>query len=150
MKGGYEMAFEDFKARFVKAQAEAWYKGNLDALDDVDDPDIVVHMIGYPDFLGREGHKQYIAGARKAFSDYRQEWADLILEGDTMAARYTAQMKHTGPSPMIPGPPTGKELTVTAAMFFHLKNDKIVEMFIYSDNMGLMQQLGLLPPMGAK
>ena len=63
------MAFEDFKARFVKAQAEAWYKGNLDALDDVDDSDIVVHMIGYPDFLGREGHKQYIAGARKAFSD---------------------------------------------------------------------------------
>jgi predicted ester cyclase len=144
------MKFEDFKARFIKAEEEAWYKGNLDALDDVDDPDIVIHMSGAPDSFGREAHKQYIAGSRQAFSDYRQEWADVILEGDTMAARYTAHMKHTGPSPMIPVPPTGKELAVTAGMFFHLKNDKIVEIFIYHDNLDLMGQLGVLPPMGGK
>ena len=67
-----------------------------------------------------------------------------------MAARYTAHMKHTGPSPMIPDPPIGKELTVLAAMLFHLKNDKIVEIFIYPDHLGPMQQLGLLPPMGGQ
>jgi predicted ester cyclase len=65
-----------------------------------------------------------------------------------MAARYTAHMKHTGPSPLIPMPPTGKELIVSAAMFFRIRNGRIVEMFVYPDNLGLMQQLGLLPPMG--
>jgi predicted ester cyclase len=136
----------DFKERFLKAKAEAWYKGNLDALDDVDDPAIVIHQPPTPDMVGREAHKQYIAGTRQAFSDYRQEWADVITEGGIMAARYIAHMKHTGPSPMIPVPPTGKELTVSAAMFFHIKNDRIVEMFVYLDNLSLMQQLGVLPP----
>jgi predicted ester cyclase len=144
------MASADFKARFVKAEAEAWYKGNLDALDDVDDPNIVIHMIGAPGLFGREAHKQYIAEARQAFSDYQQEWSDMVVEGDTMAALYTAHMKHTGPNPMIPVSPTGKELTVVAAMFFHLRNDKIIDIFMYPDNLGLMQQLGLVPALGGE
>jgi predicted ester cyclase len=144
------MANEDFKARFVKAEEEAWYRGNLDALDDVDDPNIVIHMIGAPGLFGREAHKQFIAEGRQAFSDYQQEWTDVVIEGDTMAALYTAHMRHTGPSQMIPVLPTGKELTMVAAMFFHLKNDKTVDIFVYPDNLGLMQQLGLLPSLGGK
>jgi hypothetical protein len=94
-----------FKERFLKAGADAWYKGNLDALDDVDDPDIIIHQPPIPDMIGRDAHKQYIAGARQAFSHYRQDWADVIVEGDTMAARYTAHMKHTGPSHHDSRPP---------------------------------------------
>jgi hypothetical protein len=32
-------------------------------------------------------------------------------------------------------------------MFFHIKNDRITEMLLYTDTLGLMQQLGVVMPM---
>ena len=142
------MSLKEFKDRFVKAENEAWYRGNVDALDEVDDPNIVIHMPPNPDLVGREAHKQLILGARQAFSDYQHEWKDFIGEGDIVAVRYIAHMKHTGETPTIPVPPTGKELITTALMMFHLKNDKIVEAWMYPDRLGVLEQLGITLPMG--
>lgn len=74
----------------------------------------------------------------------------MIGEGNTIVFRYTLYMKHTGVSPNMPVPPTGKELVLKGCDVFHMKDDKIVEMFGYRDYLGILQQLGIAPPMGQK
>jgi predicted ester cyclase len=58
-------------------------------------------------------------------------------------------MKHTGVSPTVPVPPTGKEVVMKGGLFVHLKNGKIVEVFEYKEYLGLLQQLGVMPPLRA-
>jgi predicted ester cyclase len=42
----------------------------------------------------------------------------------------------------------GKRLTVTGCGINHLVGGKVVEAWVYMDNLGAMQQLGIIPPMG--
>lgn len=43
-------------------------------------------------------------------------------------------------------PPTGKPVTVTGINLYRVVNGKIVEEWWQEDILGLMQQLGVLPP----
>lgn len=53
----------------------------------------------------------------------------MVAEGDTIAYRYTMTMKHTGQSPTLPIPPTGKEVTLKGCIVVHVRDGKIVEEF---------------------
>ena len=44
-------------------------------------------------------------------------------------------------------PPTGKPITMTGIEIFRLENGKIAELWGEANLLGLMQQLGILPPM---
>jgi hypothetical protein len=39
------MSIKDFAEKFIKAENEAWLKGNVDALNAVDAPDVVYHLM---------------------------------------------------------------------------------------------------------
>jgi predicted ester cyclase len=43
-------------------------------------------------------------------------------------------------------PPTGKKITVTWVDLFRVAGGKLVELWLRWDQLGLMQQLGILPP----
>ena len=73
---------------------------------------------------------------------------EIIVEGDTAVMHYTWQAVHTGVSPSLGIPPTGKEVKLSGCMIYHWKGDKIVEQWDYTDMLGLMQQLGLIPTPG--
>lgn len=45
-------------------------------------------------------------------------------------------------------PPTGKEVTLKGCIVVHVRDGKIVEEFEYSDYLGFLQQLGVVPPLG--
>jgi predicted ester cyclase len=124
-----------FKERFLKAEDEAW-KGNVQALEEIDDPGVVIHQTGFPDLVGVEGHKNYVMGALKAASDLRQEWFNFIQEGNIAAVHYKASFKYTGQMPGLP-PPKGQQVINDSLMMFRLKNEKIVEYWIYGTLTGL-------------
>jgi predicted ester cyclase len=42
--------------------------------------------------------------------------------------------------------PTGREVRLTAIEIFRLANGKIAEQWVQVDNLGMLQQLGALPP----
>jgi predicted ester cyclase len=142
------MPLEELKVKYHWAKEEAVIKGNLDALDEVYAPDVTIHRPPFPDIKGLEAYKQYTISAREAYSNIQIEWEEMIGEGNTMACRYTARVKHTGVWSTLPVPPTVKELVIRACLFIHLKNDKIAEEFWYDDYLGLHQQLGIVPPPG--
>jgi predicted ester cyclase len=136
---------KEIAEKFVKAEEEAWIKGNVDALDEVEDPNIVIHGVGgMPDIVGRDGHKQFITGARQAFAGVRHEFLDITGSGDIAAFRYTERFTYDKELPGFP-PPTGKSVYYPGAMFLHIKNNRIVEIYMVWDTMSLNQVLGLVP-----
>lgn len=125
-------------------------KGNVDGLGQIHDSNIVYHLYPFPDVRGLQAEKQSRLAAWKGFSDIHVDWEEMISEGDTIAARYTVRVKHTGVNPQFPVPPTGKEVVLKGCFFAHQKNSKSIEAFEYDDWLGFLQQLGVVPPMGPK
>ena len=83
---------------------------------------------------------------RAAFPDMHLTAEDMIAEADKVVQRLTARGTHQGE--LMDIPPTGRQITVTAIEIFRLAEGKIAEQWVALDNLGLLQQLGVIPPMG--
>jgi predicted ester cyclase len=70
----------------------------------------------------------------------------MIAEGDKVASRVTLSATHQGEFQGIP--PTGKQVTQTGIDLLRIAGGKVVERWGEFDNLGLLQQLGVLPPPG--
>jgi steroid delta-isomerase-like uncharacterized protein len=67
---------------------------------------------------------------------------DLIAEGDKVVARITAHGTHEGELFGIPA--TGKTMRMSAIGMWRIADGKIVEHWYEADNLGMMQQLGVV------
>ena len=92
---------------------------------------------------GIEGVKQMVSIFHTAFPDMAGTVDDVIVEGDKVAVRFTATGTHQGEFFGIP--PTGKVIKSTGINIFRIEAGKIVEHWNNADDLGLMQQLGVIP-----
>jgi len=129
---------------------EVYNKGNLDAVDDTAAANEVLHNSPFPDLVGREAHKQYVAGLRATYSGLHMTFDEVTGEGDTTVVRWTLRGTHTGQSPTLPIPPTGRQVTITGCLVTHWVEGRAVEHWNHVDYLGLLQQLGVVPPMGRR
>lgn len=95
--------------------------------------------------VGKEANRKLDEGMLAAFTETRSIIHELVAEGDTLVAHWTWQAVHTGTTPNLDIPPTGKQVQFSGCSIYHFKDDKIVEQWEYGDMLGLMQQLGLVP-----
>lgn len=131
------MNIKDFAEKFIKAENEAWFKGNVDALDEVEHTDVVYHLTPpMPDVVGREAHKQFITAVLKAFSDIQFEIKYLAGAGDLVGFLYHGTEKYTGEFPGLP-PGKGQEVVANELWLFRLKNGKVAEGWMYGTTTGL-------------
>jgi len=79
-----------------------------------------------------------------AFSDFRHEISGQWAEGDTVITRLTGYGKHTGDFLGIP--PTGKDVAMEGIAIHRIADGQIVEHWSAVDGLGLMMQLGAIPP----
>jgi predicted ester cyclase len=87
-----------------------------------------------------------------AFPDMRSTSENLVVEGDR--AFFEAKLDGTQTAPLrMPGgpeiPATGKRVSIRAAVYIQVRDDKIVKSHLYNDRMELMQQLGITPQASA-
>jgi steroid delta-isomerase-like uncharacterized protein len=78
-----------------------------------------------------------------AFPDLYYVIEDLIAEGDRVVARITNTATHKGTLNGIP--PTGTKLTFTGTDIFRVVEGKITDEWSFYDQLGMMQQLGVIP-----
>jgi steroid delta-isomerase-like uncharacterized protein len=142
------MTQDVMKDKIERAGREAWLEGNLDALDEVYAENYVWHRPPFPDASGLASVKESISSMREAYSDLQFSYDEMVAEDDSIAYRYTMHGRHTGQSPSLPIPPTGKEVMLTGTVVVHIVDGKIVEEFEFSDYLGFLQQLGVVPPLG--
>jgi Predicted ester cyclase len=126
-------------------------RGDLDAYVDYWDLDAKNFNVA----IGREGIRRGIEDIRATFPDWHMEITELIARGDSVVARFAVTGTHRGVGklPMNGGmlvgvQPTGKHFNVEHIHWFKLRNGKIVEHTATRNDIGMMRQLGLLPPTG--
>ena len=88
-------------------------------------------------------HKQFASAFYSAFPDLNHTLDDTIADGDKVVVRFTLRGTHTENFMGIPA--TGKSITVGAIVLFHIVNGKVEELRAQFDQMGMMQQLGVIP-----
>jgi predicted ester cyclase len=117
-------------------------KGNENYLNEYFGPNYIYH--GSTGDLDAEGfkaqHHMYIT----AFSDIKTIAEDIIAEGDKVVTRWKIRSTHSGELFGIPA--TGKEVTITGIVISRIENGKAVEEWESFDQLGLMKQLGAIPP----
>ena len=140
------MSPEDNKMLVRHLFDEIWNKGNITFVEEVASPDWVAHgNLPGQEMPGLAGVRRFIAIYRTAFPDIHIAIEDQVAEGDKVVTRWTAGATHTGPLMNIP--PTGKRVTVSGIGIHRVVGGKIVEQWGIDDTLGLMQQLGILPPL---
>jgi steroid delta-isomerase-like uncharacterized protein len=137
------MSIEENKA-IVRRYQKAYNTNNLDDLDELVADDLITHalMPGMPP--GLEGGKQIHRMTIAAIPDLSTAIEDLLAEGDKVVMRFTAT--GTFKNEFIGLPPTGKLITFTGISIFRLAGGNIVELWGQEDELGLMRQLGAIPP----
>src|SRR5215212_8826801 len=139
---------EENKALARRVSGELYSsRGTLDAADDIYAPDVVAHDPNSPEELhGPEGVKHFASAFRSAFPDRQSTVEDQIAEGEKVVTRYTFSGTHQGELMAIP--PTGKRVEMTGIYMSRISGRKLVEEWYNPDILGLMQQLGAIPPPG--
>ena len=140
------MSAEENKAILRRAYEEAWNRKNLDALDEVIASDITDHDPAPGQAPGLEGVKQYFSSLHTAFPDLHVDVKGMIAEEDKVAARVTMSGTHQGEFMGID--PTGNRVTITGIDIVRITDGKVVEHWGNFDDLGMMQQLGVIPETG--
>ena len=136
---------------------EASERGNSDEMAAFWAPDAINHggqttQAQHPPPAGPEGLKRVFISLLTAFPDRKYLIEDLIATGDKVVCRLTVSGTHQGvPEIPVEGgmlmavPPTGKAYTVQQIHIFRVENGKIAEHWAARDDLGMMQQLGVVP-----
>ncbi|MGC1308558.1 MAG: ester cyclase [Phormidesmis sp.] len=126
----------------------AWNKGDFTVIDELIKADAIDHSpLGSE--TGSEGFKNIIGMFRGAMPELKMSIQDEIYAGDRVVHSWKIQGDHTG-TPLFGVSADGKEITLTGITIVRLEDGKIAERWTQLDQLGLMTQLGIIPPMGEK
>jgi predicted ester cyclase len=89
---------------------------------------------------------EHIEAAEAAFPLYELLAEDLIAEGDLVAVRGRMRGEHQGTFMGMPA--TGKQIEMALFLTYRIAGGKIVDHWMVSDNLAMLQQLGALPTPG--
>jgi predicted ester cyclase len=123
---------------------EAIGKGSAQAVQEELAPNYVAHFPGIPVPLDAEGFKQLVNVFASGFPESHFDFDDEFAVGDKVVTRWTYHAVHTGEFQGLP--PTGKQVAMTGITILHIIGGKVVDNTVEMDQLGLLQQLGAVPP----
>ncbi len=121
---------------------ELWNNHNLDVIDELYAENFVGHDPHNPR-QGRDGMREWVKEAWAGSSDFHINLHETFAEGDMAVSRWTATGTHDGDWLDIPA--TGEHFVVTGITMSKFHDGKIVESWVNADNLGMLQQLGIIP-----
>jgi steroid delta-isomerase-like uncharacterized protein len=122
-KGEQSMATADNKAVLRRYAEEIFNQGKLAVIDEVIAPNVTMRISGAPEMRTREDFRTFASQFRASFPGMRFTIEDLVTEGDLVAVHWTFRGTHGGEYLGIA--PTGKAVTITASVFYRLRNGQI-------------------------
>lgn len=137
------MSVEQNKAIARHIPEDIFSQGNLAKADEIIAPDFVDTTAPPGTPPGPEGIKQFAAMFRAAFPDVHYTVDIQLGEGDLVTHRVTGRATMKGE--FMGNPPSGKQATWTETHITRIVNGKIVEHWGNYDQLGMLQQFGLLP-----
>jgi steroid delta-isomerase-like uncharacterized protein len=121
--------------------AEAANSGKYELFDEAVAPDSLDHDPAPGEGPGPKGYRAFFTEMRTAFPDLKADLAALVADDESIAFAYTLSGTHKGPLMGIP--PTGKKMSIRGVQFSKFRDGKMVERWGSSDQLGMLQQLGI-------
>ena len=121
--------------------AEAVNKGNFDLLREAVAPECVDHDPAPGQVQGPEGYRKFFSALREAFPDLSVAPETMVADEESLAFAYTMTGTHKGVLMGIA--PTGKKMSIRGVQISKFRNGKMVERWGSSDQLGMLQQLGV-------
>jgi predicted ester cyclase len=138
------MTADDNVATYRRWFDEGCSRGNVEVADALYSPEYVTHALG-PDFAPTlEGLKTFVRALREGLPDLHCPVEQVVAEGDRVAGRLRLRGTHTGTLLGIPA--TGRRADAGLMVIARFDDrGKWVEDWASWDQLGLLQQLGVIP-----
>jgi steroid delta-isomerase-like uncharacterized protein len=148
MEGAIIVTSAENKALVRLAYDELLEQGKFDNIGNLVHEEFVDHSNPPGWATDREGLRQLCEYFRSAFPDIKVVFDDVVCEGDTVMHRQTMRGTHLGEFFGIPA--TGKQVTYRGSHLWRILDGRLVEHQANNDDLGLMQQLGVIAAPGAE
>ena len=140
------MSEAENRALFERYFDQVANKDNLDLADEIFAADYQHHDPANPDprpMIGSQAVKDHLTSLKGAFPDLVFDIDDIVAEGDSIVVRWTARGTNTGDYFGMPA--TGKPIEITGMNTWVTRDGQAIEGWVNRDDMGLLQQLGVVP-----
>ncbi len=138
-------AIEEKNKEFIIAYTEDfWNKQNIAAFEKYYPAYLVMHFAD-----GDQNSEQYKGLCQAYFTAFPDLYITtdlLVAEGDKVTKVWTANSTHKGEFLGIPA--TGNRIVIKGIEVFRIADGMIAEVWVSMDNLGMLQQLGVIPPLG--
>ena len=129
----------------LRRAVDAWNAGDLDTYLELYDDAISLH--GYsPQPMSKTEVRGFYTMIFAAFPGSTLTIDETIVEGDRVALRFVQQGTHAGVFMGLPA--SGKDFAMTGQTVLHFRDGRVVERWSSADMLGLLVQLGAMPPPG--
>jgi steroid delta-isomerase-like uncharacterized protein len=119
-------------------------EGRLEIIPELLNPDFAFRIPTLPEPVhGFKGMEQFVTGLRTAFPDLKFTIDREAAEGDKVALRWYITGTHKGP--FLGAPATGNAIKDQGIDIFRIRDGKIAEIWVNENDLGLLQQIGLIP-----
>jgi hypothetical protein len=125
------MDIKEFAQKFMEAEYEAWQDGNFESLEQIESPDMTIHMPPIPDLKGFEGHEQYIMTACESMKDLTVEGDYITGDGNVAVFSFKMAYTLTADNPLLQIS-AGSTIDVDGFMVLRRENDRVAEIWIKS------------------
>lgn len=127
----------------LRVPLEILNEGRLELIDEIFAPDFVQHAAipGFPP--GRDGLRTFFTAYRAAFPDLKFALLQEVQEGDKHVVHVRASGTMKGDFMGMHA--TNKSATWEEMHLVRVRDDKIVEHWGLVDQLGMLQQLGVIP-----
>ena len=138
----------DAMKRFAVERVEALFnRQEVERIPEFVTDDYVNHEAWEGEDPGHEGFMLRMRRLYEAFPDLHMQVEDVIAEGDLVAYRATFTGTHRGE--LLGMPPTGRSFRVQHMHFLRLRHGRACEHWAVRDDLGMLQQLGIVPAPGS-
>jgi steroid delta-isomerase-like uncharacterized protein len=135
---------EDNIKMYTNVWDEILNKGNIDMIDTHFASNYVNKTVKST-VNGQAEAKEYFGAFLTGFSDINFVVDEIFGVDDRVIKRWTFTGTHTGEFAGVP--PTGKVMNIQGVSVSRIENGKIAEELDYMDDLGFLQQLGVIPLM---
>lgn len=135
----HEQATTDLVRRYLNAFNDR----DHDTLSELLAEDVVEHGI-HEELHGIDDILDFLQAHFDTFPDYSGTTEAMIAEGDTVSVRYTVSGTHTGEYRDVE--PTGHTVEWTGMAMYRIEDDRIAEVWLEEDRLGLLEQLEVVDP----
>lgn len=134
---------DDAKKELVGKSIEVWNTGDEEMAKDIFTKDFNFNMIGHkkPVLKGYKAVLAYAQFLRSAYPNMKYEPNWMVVDGDMVITQMTFTGTNTGPRGKKP--PTNKTVKVESILIAEIKDGKISQEWVYTNEAAVYRQLGM-------